>query len=284
MLHQNYNMQYAMSYVITMLVSILLLILYFDSTTAFREGYFWSKKWRGHPGITLFDTEVEVVEAEADLSRASSNQVETVRMLLREMTDEGPGHISSMPISSTVRAQKELTKLVLTIVIAWLTLDTKLRDIWMTAKAATAIKNKTGTEVGMPFDSESDWDVLSMAGIKVDDLKQGSGPPATPGDIVGFTFTVFYNGLAIVRSTDTTELMVIADVGSVEVDGSNELAGRVDDSLPTKGCALALGGMRQNGLRRATLPPEVAFGSDGLPPFIPANAQVIIELSIQYIK
>ena len=43
-------------------------------------------------------------------------------------------------------------------------------------------------------------------------------------------------------------------------------------------------GMKVGGRRRLTIPPAMAYGSQGAPPDIPANSTLVFEVECKYVK
>jgi len=104
-----------------------------------------------------------------------------------------------------------------------------------------------------------------MAELHIEDLKAGEGQEAKAGDRV----TVHYVGTL----TDGTKFDSSRDRGQ---GFTFELgAGRV-----IQGWDRGVAGMKIGGLRKLTIPPELAYGTRGFPPVIPANATLVFEVEL----
>jgi len=104
-----------------------------------------------------------------------------------------------------------------------------------------------------------------MAEFHIEDLKAGEGQEAKAGDRV----TVHYVGTL----TDGTKFDSSRDRGQ---GFTFELgAGRV-----IQGWDRGVAGMKIGGLRKLTIPPELAYGTRGFPPVIPANATLVFEVEL----
>ncbi|CAN0010258.1 unnamed protein product [Hapterophycus canaliculatus] len=94
----------------------------------------------------------------------------------------------------------------------------------------------------------------------------GDGPKPNDGDRVAVHYSLFYKGLEVESSRDSQGLAARPlgyTVGTVNGPGS----------VPP-GLDEIVKGMRVGGRRKITLPPQLAFGKTGRPPFIPPDATV----------
>jgi FKBP-type peptidyl-prolyl cis-trans isomerase len=101
--------------------------------------------------------------------------------------------------------------------------------------------------------------------LQVDELKQGTGTEAVAGKRV----TVHYVGTL----TDGTKFDSSRDRG--KGFGFTLGAGEV-----IRGWDQGVAGMKVGGLRRLTIPPELAYGDRGFPPVIPARATLVFEVEL----
>src|SRR6476646_2776993 len=104
-----------------------------------------------------------------------------------------------------------------------------------------------------------------MADLKIEDIKVGDGQEAKSGDRV----TVHYVGTL----TDGKKFDSSRDRGQGFT--FNLGAGQV-----IKGWDRGVAGMKIGGLRKLTIPSDLAYGARGFPPVIPANATLVFEVEL----
>ena len=108
-----------------------------------------------------------------------------------------------------------------------------------------------------------------MADLQIEDLKAGAGPEAKSGDRV----TVHYVGTL----TDGKKFDSSRDRGK---GFTFELgAGQV-----IKGWDQGVAGMKIGGLRKLTIPPDLAYGDRGFPPVIPPKSTLVFEVELLSVK
>jgi FKBP-type peptidyl-prolyl cis-trans isomerase FkpA len=102
--------------------------------------------------------------------------------------------------------------------------------------------------------------------LKIEDLKVGTGTEAVSGKQV----TVHYVG-------------TLLDGGS-KFDSSRDrgkgFTFRLGGGEVIRGWDEGVAGMKIGGLRKLTIPPQLAYGAGGYPPVIPANATLVFEVEL----
>jgi FKBP-type peptidyl-prolyl cis-trans isomerase len=104
-----------------------------------------------------------------------------------------------------------------------------------------------------------------MADLQIEDLKVGGGQEAKAGDQV----VVHYVGTL----TDGKKFDSSRDRG--QGFGFKLGAGKV-----IKGWDRGVAGMKIGGLRKLTMPPDLAYGAGGFPPVIPPNSTLVFEVEL----
>jgi peptidylprolyl isomerase len=106
--------------------------------------------------------------------------------------------------------------------------------------------------------------------LKVEDLIEGDGAAAKTGDQVSVQYVgvLFSNGKQFDSSWDNDKKPFEFTLGSGQV-----IAGW-DEGIV---------GMKVGGRRKLTIPPDMAYGDQGQPPSIPANATLVFEVDLEKI-
>ena len=132
----------------------------------------------------------------------------------------------------------------------------------LAALAATQLACSSGTNTDgavRPDDGE----------LKIEDLKEGTGKPAQPGEFV----VVHYTG----RLTNGTKF-------DSSLDRNEPYTFRLGGGEVIRGWDQGVEGMRVGGKRKLTIPPELGYGKSGRPPTIPPNATLVFEVELLKIR
>jgi FKBP-type peptidyl-prolyl cis-trans isomerase FkpA len=108
-----------------------------------------------------------------------------------------------------------------------------------------------------------------MADLQIEDLRVGTGVEATSGKSV----TVHYVGtLTNGEKFDSSR------------DRGQGFSFRLGAGQVIKGWDQGVAGMKIGGLRKLTIPHELAYGDRGFPPVIPGKATLVFEVELLAVK
>ena len=102
----------------------------------------------------------------------------------------------------------------------------------------------------------------TTSGLRYEDLFIGQGPAARPGDNVTFEYTVWLEDGTRVDSTYDRGVALTVRLGAAALKAWDE----------------GLIGIQPQGRRRLVVPPNLAYGSEGVEGMIPPDATLIIEV------
>jgi len=124
--------------------------------------------------------------------------------------------------------------------------------------------NDAGMTNTRPDPNDPNW-VSQANGLKIWDIKTGSGSPVQAGDSI----TVFYSGwLAAAPGT------LFDSKRSPDAPATFNLSGLIE------GWKQGIPGMMPGGIRRIYVPAALGYGSAGRPPSIPPDADLIFEIKL----
>jgi len=106
---------------------------------------------------------------------------------------------------------------------------------------------------------------MAKEDLKVEDLKLGEGAEATSGNSV----TVHYVGTL----TDGKKFDSSRDRGQ-------GFSFKLGTGTVIQGWDLGVNGMKVGGVRKLTIPPDLAYGTKGFPPVIPPNSTLVFEVEL----
>jgi FKBP-type peptidyl-prolyl cis-trans isomerase len=104
--------------------------------------------------------------------------------------------------------------------------------------------------------------VRTPSGLVFEEVFVGTGPAAKAGDSVTFEYTVWLEDGTRVDSTYDRGVAITVEIGSSDLPAWNE----------------GLLGIQPHGRRRLTVPPELAYGDEGVEGMIPPRSILVIEV------
>ncbi|MFN0006423.1 MAG: FKBP-type peptidyl-prolyl cis-trans isomerase [Planctomycetota bacterium] len=111
----------------------------------------------------------------------------------------------------------------------------------------------------VPMNRES---VRTTSGLAYVEIFVGTGPAAKAGDQVTFEYTVWLQDGTRVDSTYDRGVAITVEIGRAALPAWNE----------------GLLGIQPQGRRRLTVPPELAYGEQGVEGMIPPDSTLVIEV------
>ena len=114
-------------------------------------------------------------------------------------------------------------------------------------------------------DNNINKEIVMENGLKIEDVKLGTGAEAKEGNMI----TAHYTGTLL----DGTKFDSSLDRGtpfSFQLGSGQVIAGWDQGVL----------GMKVGGKRKLTIPPDLAYGEQGIPGAIPSNATLIFEIEL----
>lgn len=132
--------------------------------------------------------------------------------------------------------------------------------------ASQAAAPQSEATAAQTSETASAANVRTVNGIQIEDVEVGDGTQAKKGDTVSVNYlgTLASNGRKFDSSYDRNEPFTFK-LGSGQV---------------IEGWEKGIVGMKEGGKRILTIPPDKAYGPNGYPPVIPANATLKFEVEL----
>jgi FKBP-type peptidyl-prolyl cis-trans isomerase len=110
---------------------------------------------------------------------------------------------------------------------------------------------------------------VTASGLQIIDIKVGSGDEAQDGQTVSVNYTGWLaDGTKFDSSLDRGQpISFVLGAGQV-IPGFDE----------------GVAGMKVGGQRRLIIPPDLAYGAEGRPPVIPANAELTFDIELESVQ
>jgi peptidylprolyl isomerase/FKBP-type peptidyl-prolyl cis-trans isomerase FkpA len=106
---------------------------------------------------------------------------------------------------------------------------------------------------------------MTMSDLQIEDIKQGDGAAATAGQKV----TVHYVGTLTNGSKFDSSR-----------DRNKGFSFQLGAGQVIKGWDRGVDGMKVGGVRKLTIPPDLAYGDRGFPPVIPPGSTLVFEVEL----
>lgn len=115
---------------------------------------------------------------------------------------------------------------------------------------------------------EENTEVTTSSGLKYTDLKEGEGKPAAKGSSVSLKYIgTLQDGKVFDSSLKERPLKFTI--------GNGEVVAGLEEGVT---------GMKPGGRRKITIPPQLAYGTDGAGGVIPPNATLIFDVEMLDVK
>ena len=190
------------------------------------------------------------------------------------VSTKGPGETEKEPLSISTASRIELAKVIVSAAILYM-------SIQLNIEKALAKWMPDGLGVGNAVDAED--------GVMYEDIYIGDGDIIQEGDAFEIDCKLFYNGFPVEipagsSSSSSSSFAVTSENGDNKSGNSNVLSafyskqGKNEKNIV--GIMKGMEGLRVGGRRKIVVPPALAFGDEGLLPYIPPNANVLYDIKL----
>ena len=146
-----------------------------------------------------------------------------------------------------------------------MTRTTRARDAFLALALAWGTSGCEALGFRRPVDVEPAIERTTASGLRIFDLARGRLPAAELGDRVQVHYTASLADGEVFDSSESRGLPVTLELGTSPI---------------VAGWTEGLVGLRTTGRRRLTIPPELAYGEEGLGDIVPPNATIVIEVEL----
>ena len=195
------------------------------------------------------------------------------RVLSLQISKKGPGETNKEPLSTSTSSRIEVAKMIVSAAILYMTVQ-------LNVEKAVAKWLPDGLGVDNIIDAAD--------GVKFEDIYIGDGDVLRAGNTFTADCKLFYNGLPIDIPIGDISSASMETYGSSENNRGNSILSTTFSVTDTNekhlGIMKGMEGLRVGGRRKIVVPPALAFGNRGLPPYIPPNANVLYDLKLLSVK
>jgi len=190
-----------------------------------------------------------------------------------------PGETSYLPISINAKGRLEIAVNVISTAIFILTLSIKMQE-------------------ALNWDKETKYSIYDLSsnninkyskniekldnGIKYMNEKRDSyDTKLQPGDKLQVNIKLYYNGLELsYLNTNSNSIYEIEEI----LFGSGDIVDKININVPFVCLKDIVKNVAIGSITKVSIPPELAFGTVGFPPFVPADATILCEILLQKVK
>lgn len=155
--------------------------------------------------------------------------------------------------------------IVLAVVAFWLLMrDSNNEDALDIIEEPTPTETATTSPATSASPTSSPKTITMENGLKIEEVQVGTGAQAKAGDTISAHYTGYFtDGKIFDSSSEGSPISFKLGAGNV-----------------IQGWDLGLVGMKVGGKRKLTIPPDLAYGPDGIPNAIPPNSTLIFDVEL----
>lgn len=210
---------------------------------------------------------------QSDLLTTTNMKINNMLILQNEILKpiRSPGETSLLPISINAKGRLEIAASVISTAIFILSLSIKFQEMFQ--EKNYSIQNLSND---LPDKIYSDDIELLDSGIKF--ITQNENVKLViinPGDEVKIMIKFFFNGLEIKSYDEVYEINddMMFDTGFINFD-------KINIKVPFPCLKDVISTIPIGSNTKMSIPPSLAYGSKGFPPFVPADATILCEISL----
>lgn len=217
----------------------------------------------GHDGYAVFGKVVEGMEVVDKIRNAEVAMHPRFRTRDGAVTPTEPVVIQSVTVLTPLdKGKAQSLAEQLAVKLEKEAMEAKARAV----EALPARLKKIESETGATF-------TKTESGLMYMDVRKGEGATPTTADSVDITYVgTLVDGTVF----DSSQMQAAATLGKYDIGGVvNHKLKRLN-----KGLQEGIGGMKEGGKRILVIPPELAYGKDGIPGRIPADSTIFYEVEL----